>query len=380
MKLFPELKNQLVKLKPVLWGLAGLVLILLIALTFKFSYQKPLSVGGNEIEEIKQNHNLADRVKSYRALIGRVGPVQAQEDLLHSGLPFDGETHLLNHTVGDYLYQTLGDKGLSLCKEYFLASCYHGFLLDVIGIGGVNEVAKVLEDCKLQGPGVYPQCSHAVGHGFLTFVGYANVTKALDLCREMTDKIADFPKFNCEDGVFMENIWAVHEGTPSPERWVKATDPVYPCDDSRIDNEFLLACWSNQPSLMYQQFQGDVGKIGAECLKITATDLQEMCFNGLARQIHPITQGSLEQTFALCGQMPKGWVDYCSNTISNAAFSVGDRNLPFDICNKQTETGKLSCFQQLISNIRYYAQTSADKKEWCSRVGDVSWREQCLAN
>src|SRR6185503_15409650 len=110
------------------------------------SKKKTAPVADNtEIQQIKTTNNLQEQVGYYKKLIERVGPIQAQEDLYHSGLPFTGQTHLLNHTVGDYLYEKFGAAGLSQCKEYFLSSCYHGFILNAIGTGGLPEVAKVME-------------------------------------------------------------------------------------------------------------------------------------------------------------------------------------------------------------------------------------------
>jgi hypothetical protein len=102
-----------------------------------------------------------------------------------------------------------------------------------------------------------------------------------------------------------------------------------------------------------------------------------MCFNGLARQIHPVTQGSLDKTFSLCGLMPNDWIDYCTNTIATAAFSVGDRELPFAICAKQTATGKENCFQQLVSNIRYYSRVESERWSLCAKIEDPIWRQNC---
>src|SRR5579864_7540808 len=58
-----------------------------------------------EIAGIKNTRDIIKQVDLYKQLIERVGPIKAQDDLFTSGLPFDGETHLLNHTVGEWLYK-----------------------------------------------------------------------------------------------------------------------------------------------------------------------------------------------------------------------------------------------------------------------------------
>jgi len=334
-----------------------------------------------EIQHILATRDLAEQVQWYQELIERVGAVVGQEELLYSGLPFDGQTHLLNHTVGEYLYEHSGFAGLVQCKDYFLASCYHGFLIKAIGENGVSSVERVVEECKKVHRTVVSQCVHSVGHGFLAWVGYTNLPKALSLCDQILGQDRELSLFNCYDGVFMENIWAVHEnGQPSPERWVDLNDPVYPCNDPRIDTKYLHGCWSNQPSLLYQRFQGDVERVGEECLNIEDSTHQRTCFNGLARQIHPITAGSVDTTFELCEKMPTDWIDYCVLTVAGSAFGVGDREVPFQICGRiEAVETKKECFSTLSGHIGAYAKNTQEQQEWCRKILDNSIRENCIA-
>src|SRR3989344_4473672 len=175
-------KDKIVKFSPdefkILWPKA----------LFKIGSQKDNTLN-SEIVSIKTVRNIDEQVKLYTKLIERVGPEQAQEDLLRSGLPFDGQTHLLNHTVGDYLYLKCGVAGLSQCKVLFLSSCYHGFILHAIADGGMNKVAEVFASCYKEGSTVYIQCTHAIGHGFLANAGYKNLTQALKICDEAISTI-----------------------------------------------------------------------------------------------------------------------------------------------------------------------------------------------
>ena len=332
-----------------------------------------------EIEKIKLAKNIDEQVTLYLTLIERVGPVQAQEQLFRSGLPFTGQTHLLNHSVGEYLYEKYGSAGLTKCKEYFLSSCYHGLLIMAIAAEGMPGVSKIMEECRKSGPAVFTQCAHAVGHGFLANSGYKNLTEALALCDQVDLPSGLFPLFNCYDGVFMENIWAVHEdGTPSPDRWVKEDDSFYPCNDKRIDKKYHLACWSNQPALMYQQFWGDIRKTGLECNKVRDRENKGMCFNGLSRQIHPITAGSVDSVFEMCGLLPTGWNNYCVNTNAFAYFGVGDMELPFAICNRVIgQENRAECYKGLIGLIKSY---EGNHEKLCGKINDIVWKNACLSN
>jgi len=329
-----------------------------------------------EIELIKNAKSLDEKVKIYKNLIEKAGPIEAQEQLQHSGLPFDGETHLLNHTVGDYLYDKYKSAGLTFCKDYFLSSCYHGFVIRAIGDGGIDLLKEVVKSCQDNGEHVVIQCAHAIGHGFLAFDGYKYLTQALDDCDKLSQKSRDFPTFNCYDGVFMENVFAVHDdGKPSPDRWLRQDDPIYPCDEPKIPNQYIKACWSNQPSWMYQLFGGDLHKVAQNCLEVKNQEHQNTCFDALARQIHPLSKGSVDESFRMCSLMPEGWVDPCLVSISKAFFSVGDRNAPFEICSRIHS--KSLCYQELITIISVYVKNRQERNNVCNQFLDKQWVSDC---
>lgn len=364
--------------------IAGIIAVSLF-LAFQFGilslgtrFQKDNS-SNSEIAGIKATQNLDEQVKLYTELIKRVGPGEAQEDLFKSGLPFTGQTHLLNHTVGDYLYQKYGPAGLLQCQDYFLSSCYHGFILHAIGEGGMPEVGKVFAECRKSGQTVFSQCAHAIGHGFLANVGYKNLTEALKTCDQAINTMPEFPAFNCYDGVFMENIWAVHEGEPSPDRWVKPSDVEYPCNDNRIEDKYILACWSNQPSLAYRFFEGDVKKVADNlCAKVKRPEHQQMCFDGLARQIHPLTEGQSRKTLELCSLMPSmKWNNFCVSVNAGASYSVGDRNVPYEVCADVVAEGKEECYGRIFSMMRAYQKPGEDLKNLCAKVSDQNFRQKC---
>ena len=71
--------------------------------------------------------------------------------LFQSHLPFTGQTHLLDHVVGDILYEQRGAAGLAFCKDYFLGACYHAIILRVIAEKGITSTEDLLKECgKIQ--------------------------------------------------------------------------------------------------------------------------------------------------------------------------------------------------------------------------------------
>lgn len=334
-----------------------------------------------EIQAILSTNDLDQQAKLYTKLIKRIGPEPAQEVLYQSGIPFDGQSHLLNHTVGDFLYDSIGDSGLAECKDYFLSSCYHGFLIKFIAKNGIERLNDVMNECWESGYATAIQCGHGIGHGLLAYVGYKNLPDALILCDKVAEISKDFPLYNCHDGVFMENNWAIHEdGTPSDDRWINLDDPVYPCNDQQILEKYRKACWSNQPQMMFKDiFHGDIRKVSSECLKLPEGEYQFTCFDSLARQIHPLTKNSVNETFRLCNLVSSEWIDECIYSISRAYFSVGDKTLPFTICESLKTAKQPSCFQSLSSVIKPYHPNIVERKRLCDKIPFRPVWENCMS-
>lgn len=337
------------------------------------------SQEAQEITDIKATRDLKIREGLYRKLIQRIGPEDAQVALYKSGLPFDGETHLLNHTVGDYLYAKYGSDGLTHCRDYFLSSCYHGLILKAIGEHGIGILDSMMNKCWSIGYTTATQCAHGIGHGVLAYNGYKNLPKALEQCDTVSQTSPNFPTYNCYDGAFMENLWAVHEnGQPSPDRWLKTDDLVYPCDDPQIDEKYRKACWSNQPVWMYQQYRGDLRKVGQECEKLENQNYKVTCFDAIARQINPLSNGDRQSMIQMCSQMPsEHWSDECIYSNVRSSFSVGDRTLPFTTCASLPGSKKLTCYRTLKDMIAVYALDDRDRQSLCRQVYDESVKKEC---
>ena len=320
-----------------------------------------------------------EQTAALERLLERIGPEAAQEELKRSGLPFTGQSHLLVHAVGDFLYEREGPAGLSKCRDYFLAACYHGVILRTLAEHGMGGVANAMTACRQASQPVMLQCSHAGGHGFLASTDY-DLLKALSLCNELGAQTAGFVYNSCYEGVFMENLWGVHGGKPSQKRWLKPDEPAYPCTDPRIAERYQTGCWANQASVMYQMFGGDLKKTAEGCDSVTNETYRRTCYNNFARQIHPLTEGRADRAFELC-QNASGeeWQNYCLITIAESAFAVGDRErIPFEICARIAPEAKPNCHQKLIGLIAAHAAAGAERQTFCRRLREATWQEQCL--
>lgn len=343
--------------------------------------KSPDSSRSPEIQALLSTNQIDQQQAAIRALVLRIGPEAAQEELLASGLPFTGQSHLIIHTVGSMIYKKFGAQGVGHCRPYFLGGCFHGFMIDAISEHGPDAVLDAWPACEKAGPAVPDQCAHAVGHGLLAWNKYS-LTDALTACDTIAARQSGLSAFNCYDGVFMEKIWKVHghghdHSAPQPQ---VAADLDYPCDDPQLQPKHLNACWGNQASVLYQAFNGDLARVAQKCDSLKDPGSKEFCFNGLARQIHPLTNGSTDEAFRLCAKTISGpWQDYCLITIAGSAFSVGDQvNMPFQICNRIREGARTSCYQRLFPLIHLYAQGSPQRADsFCARMEDRQSAESC---
>jgi hypothetical protein len=351
-----------------------LSLALGISISLGFIESQP-SIKNDEISQILSTNNLSEQTTLYRHLLDRVGPSQAQDMLAHAGLPTNGQTHLLNHTAGLYIYQKYGTASLKLCKTYFLESCYHGFLLQAVSDHGVDYLGQVMRECQKAGPEVSVQCSHSFGHAFLVLSGYNNLTEALQKCSNQSYVIKGLTTYNCYDGVFMENVYGIHEGTPSPNRWVDPNDTSYPCDAPQIDQKYLAACWSNQPALIYQNFSNDIGIISSLCNKLKNNDYQITCMSGLNRQINSLAKNS-KDVLSLCNLEPTNFKQGCLTQNASSFFSLGDQKTSFDICSVDTENMS-QCSKTLVALIKTSSATKNEKSSWCSKIKDQAIQSSC---
>lgn len=360
------------------WLIVAIVVVLLADITLVVLDAN--KVATPEIANIKNLKTTQKQGEELKKLLDRVGPIEAQEQMLESGLPFTGETHLLIHVIGDYIYNKYGLDGLPMCRDYFLSACYHGFIINTLGDHGLQGLADTMTKCNTAGPGVISQCAHGAGHGFVAWHDY-DLIKALTMCDELGIKAGNFPYSNCYDGVFMENIWGVHSGKPSEKRWVKPDEIYYPCTDKRIPEKYLNGCWSNQATLIYQYLGGDLKKTAEACDKVGNEIYKNTCYDNFSRQIHPLTLGKREEMFSLCANATgKDRQDNCVLINMAAAWSVGDHVMPFELCALADEPLKSRCFDRLIGLINYYARTSEEKGAYCDKISGKTYQDQCKNN
>jgi hypothetical protein len=160
---------------------------------------------------------------------------------------------------------------------------------------------------------------------------------------------------------------------------VKVGDIRYPCDAPELtaNKGYLQACWSEQASIAYAQTRGNVSQIIDLCLSSGEHNNQQACFDGLARQLHPITQGDAAKMQADCHLMPGEWEADCLGSMVGTAFSTGDRSASYILCGQATTANKEACYRQLLYLVRIVSRSKQEQVLLCDKITDDKYRKRC---
>ena len=335
------------------------LLFLVIAASFAIVLSPKIKVSQNtnyqdvpEMKDLLQTEDQDTRLKAARKLVERVGVEESLEILEHSSLPHTGEGHLAVHQIGFYAYQKYGLESILKCKDYFLYACYHGAIIEAASDQGFEAIKKMTDYCKASSVRHF-QCVHAAGHAVLAIWDYPNMPDALKTCDDIYEQDTEFPNAlsSCHNGVFMENLFGVHDwgtGKEAKREWL-SDDPYFPCN--YFGEKYQRGCWLNQGARIYQMNGGDIAKTSEICQKIDNAQYVEWCMDNLARQIHPLTNGDIVKVFSLCPLVGEAWREHCITVNAGAYYSVGGRQEAIALCQRVITQTKPKCYELVVGQI-----------------------------
>ncbi len=257
--------------------------------------------------------------------------------------------HAFTHFLGQEAYRK--EKSIQSvyksCTMVCGGGCYHGAvegyakenpqMISEFGNVEKNSFATLCarnEDYETRG--AYFQCLHGIGHALME-MNENDVPKSLTLC----DTIRDPDVFYCYSGVFMEN--AVSTMSVHPTRFLKADDPLYPCN--ALEEKYKKTCYTFQSSYFLKKTNGD-WKANAELCRLVPLPYRYDCFGMIgANQVYASQDAK---------QMKKN-----CDLISEDAF----RN---------------ECVKGVVSALggRYAGKSSALMENFCVLV-DAGYQESC---
>ncbi len=254
------------------------------------------------------------------------------------------DCHRIAHTIGSASLARF--KG-NVAKTYSLGSpsCasgyYHGILERAfVGVDSKRGLIKAARSL-CSGAGVRRmgfldyQCVHGLGHGLMIQTGY-DLPTALSVCGDLQTR---WDEISCTGGVFMENGSTVY-GMRS--RWLKDTDPLYPCPRVGLRNR--ASCY----------------------LRVTTQILRTNHFNWL-------------DTAARCRALPERWTRYCFRSYGRDDVNAagGNSELILGHC-RLTGAGEGDCLYGAARSIADRDARTDGAGTFC-RGADLRYQPACFA-
>lgn len=270
---------------------------------------------------------------------------QVLEIVRDSGLPRDGELHLLTHVVGESLYRKKGAGALPECFSDDLYGCSHGLIISAMTSEGYDVIKNMIDACETEEVEFnYHMCLHAAGHGFLAYTKY-EIQPALDYCDNLGVNGPEIQ--HCYIGVFMENVHGEHDNlAPISHPSLSRDNPFAPCDS--IATKYQSACYLNQLGWWLTINGGNYTKVGSMCSEIPELYKRE-CANNFGRVMATGLQNNPKQIMINCENLEEPIIKYCIVGMAGAYSVVGANSLAIDFClSSQTEERKRYCLQEMM--------------------------------
>jgi hypothetical protein len=328
--------------------------------------------------------------------------------------------HFYAHRIGISALKSPAEVGrvFATCTPAYESGCYHGviqsyFIATQRAGGGVTteSVEALCGDYRGKRSDLLFQCTHGLGHGLAILHGH-DLPKALSSC----DLLSRQPEREmCYAGGFMESLVnathphsvptaakagpgpkvkaaAAHGGhgpnghhgpasgdSASAKPKFQALDPAdlhYPC--SRLDEKYLIACYTIQTSAMLHHSGRDVGRAASECGRAPQI-ARGTCFVSLGRDVSTIAMKDFPEAVRLCGLAEKAFRPDCHRGV---VLSIVNWNadpaegIPY--CRAVTEQeSKRACYVAVGGQALVLPEGQARQDQAC-RLAEADMVDLCL--
>ncbi len=348
---------------------AGTALFIYKGSDFESSRPKPPTHPYNDAvaKDAKDLFTNADALYSY---VKKYGP----KDTIQY-LPTLGDCHDTAHKVGRFAYELNGEKAFQMCSSECHSGCYHGATEAYFkehGTANLEKNLKVICSAELNSFFSH-QCLHGIGHGLMAWTNY-DLFPALNDCNLLPEH-----RDSCWTGVFMENIvggLAVEEGHNTK---YLSDDPLYPCNDPKLEEQYKSSCYFLQTSRMVTLFSGDFQKVAASCSKAPLV-YQRSCFESMGRDVGGWFRQDPPTAIAKCSFAPKG--DMRIGCLIGAAqdtfWDPSGQDLALRFCKTLVDTAeKDACYRIIFSRAPDVFTSREDGEKFCAKV-ENNYRDQCM--
>lgn len=308
--------------------------------------------------------------------------------------------HVYAHGIGIAAGKSGGDvaKTFAMCDESNQSGCYHGVIqayFDATKTVGPAEVNSLCD--AFRGPQgdrwLRFQCVHGTGHG-LEMIYAHNLPKALTGCDLLTD---DWDRRSCYGGAFMENIvnatmphhpshgLGSHAGmhmagmdheAEKPFKAIDPKDPHYPC--SIMAEQYLVACYEMQTSIMLYLNQGDMAATAKTCDRAPGS-MKYVCYQSLGRDISSYSLQNHATAIRMCSlgnpkYQPWCYVGLVKNFIDLNAKADDGLLLCRDLTD---ERSKVKCYEAVGEEIGTIRNDTESRRKMCA-PSEPTYLDACL--
>ncbi len=273
--------------------------------------------------------------------------------------------HPLVHRIGRESYNIIGNAvaAFGVGDETCANGYYHGVLEGYLSKSpkledAVVNVCKSNEDVSGY---IYFQCIHGLGHGLMFKTG-DDITQSLKYCDLLK---STYDQQSCYGGVFMQNIvndfpYSTGHGKPV----VKASDPLYPCDDDAVvGDRYKSGCYFLVTSQIIKLTYPDWSKMAGWCDKVPTT-YRYLCYQSMGRDVSGATLRDPVKGYAACQTSAPAHLGDCVQGFAKDLLEYDSKNPTAKVfCDLVDSKYKPQCFAalgQMIGSI--YTKTEERNK------------------
>jgi hypothetical protein len=284
--------------------------------------------------------------------------------------------HPLSHKVGNIALHVYGSP--LAAAPYYLPTCYsgyyHGLLEEYISTEpdlktavttacGIYDTSKIYFD--------WFQCTHGLGHGIMQYE-QDDVLVSVKDC-DLIDP-ANLAQEICYGGVFMENI-TTDAKTGHPSKYIKASDPIYPCNI--VEAKYKSTCYFLSSSMILRLNGYNFQKGFKSCDTAEKTYIY-LCYQSMGRDISGTYQNSVAKVNELCPQGTAAFIGDCYfGAVRDFINKAGEFETAIPMCQATPDAYKSNCYNAVTYDLGLLKKGD-DYSKVCNQMPDT-YKSQCLA-
>ncbi|MEK7649463.1 MAG: hypothetical protein AAB367_00665 [Patescibacteria group bacterium] len=307
--------------------------------------------------------------------VKKFGPKRTMEHLHALSTKF-GDCHETAHRAGRFSYDIYDAKAFKECSAECHSGCYHGATEAYFRDHGTANLQTDLQTiCSSELNAFFShQCLHGIGHGLMAWANY-ELPDALKAC-----DLLDRGQSSCWTGVFMENIVGGLGAIEGHKSNYLNDDPLYPCNDANVGDQYRPSCYFLQTSRMMQLFLGDFKKIADACSK--APELyQRSCFESMGRDVGGVHRLRAPVAIAQCQYAPKGnmRIGCLIGAAQDTFWDPSGQDNALGFCKLLTDTAeKDACYGVIFGRAPEVLGSKEAVTAFCKKA-EATYQDRCMA-